>query len=152
MSGGADVIGEAAREHLKSFVQRIERLEEEKANIGADLKEVYAEAKSMGFDTKVLRKVISLRKMDRNDRAEMEAMLDLYLGAIGDEAPLLASAGIVAPRLLPGAIASETAARLVAAVSGQPETMFTDDHREAARKIAALLDGAGASRSSPAAA
>ena len=82
--GDTDVIGAAAREHLKSFVQRIERLEEEKASLGADLKEVYAEAKSMGFDTKILRKVISLRKMDRNDRAEMEALLDLYLGAIGD--------------------------------------------------------------------
>ena len=82
--GDADVLGSAAREHLKSFVQRIERLEEEKANIGAGLKEVYAEATSMGFDTKILRKVISLRKMDRNDRAEQEALLDLYLGAIGD--------------------------------------------------------------------
>jgi len=82
--GDTDVIGSAAREHLKSFVQRIERLEEEKANIGTDLKEVYAEAKSMGFDTKILRKVVSLRKMDSNDRAEMEALLDLYLGAIGE--------------------------------------------------------------------
>jgi uncharacterized protein (UPF0335 family) len=82
--GDVDVIGSAAREQLKAFVQRIERLEEEKASIGADLKEVYAEAKSMGFDTKVLRKVISLRKMDSNDRAEQEALLDLYLGAIGD--------------------------------------------------------------------
>lgn len=82
--GSVDVLGSAAREQLKSFVQRIERLEEEKANIGADLKEVYAEAKTMGYDTKVLRKVISLRKMDRNDRAEQEALLDLYLGAIGD--------------------------------------------------------------------
>ena len=82
--GDADVLGAAAREKLKSFVQRIERLEEEKANIGADLKEVYAEAKSMGFDTKILRKVISLRKMDHNDRAEQEALLDLYLGAIGE--------------------------------------------------------------------
>ncbi|MGD2133894.1 MAG: DUF2312 domain-containing protein [Maricaulaceae bacterium] len=82
--GSVDVLGAAAREQLKAFVQRIERLEEEKAAIGADLKEVYAEAKTMGYDTKVLRKVISLRKMDRNDRAEQEALLDLYLGAIGD--------------------------------------------------------------------
>ncbi len=83
-SDQSDVIGTAAREQLKSFVQRIERLEEEKQSLAADLKEVYAEAKSTGFDTKVLRKVISLRKMDRNDRAELEALLDLYLGAIGD--------------------------------------------------------------------
>jgi uncharacterized protein (UPF0335 family) len=82
--GDVDVIGGAAREKLKAFVDRIERLEEEKASLAADLKEVYGEAKSMGFDTKVLRKVISLRKMDRNDRAEQEALLDLYLGAIGD--------------------------------------------------------------------
>ncbi len=80
----SEVIGSAAREQLKSFVQRIERLEEEKQSLAADLKEVYAEAKSTGFDTKILRKVISLRKMDRNDRAEQEALLDLYLGAIGD--------------------------------------------------------------------
>jgi uncharacterized protein (UPF0335 family) len=80
----SDAIGTAAREQLKSFVQRIERLEEEKQSLQADLKEVYAEAKSTGFDTKVLRKVISLRKMDRNDRAEQEALLDLYLGALGD--------------------------------------------------------------------
>ncbi len=82
--GDADVIGAAAREQLKSLVQRIERLEEEKASLGADLKEVYQEAKAMGFDTKVLRKVISLRKMDRNERAEQEALLDLYFGALGD--------------------------------------------------------------------
>jgi uncharacterized protein (UPF0335 family) len=82
--GDVDVIGAAAREKLKSFVDRIERLEEEKASLAADLKEVYGEAKALGFDTKVLRKVISLRKMDRNDRAEQEALLDLYLGAIGD--------------------------------------------------------------------
>ena len=82
--GDVDVIGQAAREQLKAFVARIERLEEEKTSLGADLKEVYAEAKAMGFDTKVLRKVISLRKMDKNDRAEQEALLDLYLGAIGE--------------------------------------------------------------------
>jgi uncharacterized protein (UPF0335 family) len=82
--GDVDVIGSAARDQLKSLVQRIERLEEEKASLAADLKEVYGEAKAMGFDTKVLRKVISLRKMDRNERAEQEALLDLYFGAIGD--------------------------------------------------------------------
>ena len=83
-SGEADVMGTAAREQIKSFVARIERLEEEKATIAADIKEVYAEAKSTGFDTKVLRKVVSLRKMDRNERMEMEAILDLYLSAVGE--------------------------------------------------------------------
>lgn len=83
-SGESDVLGQAARERLKSFVARIERLEEEKAALAADVKEVYAEAKGEGYDTKVLRKVISLRKVDRNERAEQEAVLDLYLSAIGE--------------------------------------------------------------------
>lgn len=65
-------------------MQRIERLEEEKSGIGQDIKEVYSESKAMGFDTKILRKVISLRKLDANDRAEQEALLDLYMGAIDD--------------------------------------------------------------------
>lgn len=82
--GDVDVIGAAAREQLRSLVQRIERLEEEKQSLGADLKEVYSEAKAMGFDTKILRKVVSLRKMDKNERSEQEALLDLYLGALGD--------------------------------------------------------------------
>lgn len=80
----SDVLGTAARDHLIQFVARIERLEEEKQSLAADLKEVYSEVKAMGFDTKILRKVISLRKMDRNERAEQEAVLDLYLSAIGD--------------------------------------------------------------------
>lgn len=78
----SDAIGSAAREQLKAFVARIERLEEDKANVMADMKEVYAEAKSMGYDTKILRKVISLRKIDRNERQEAEALLELYLGAV----------------------------------------------------------------------
>ena len=80
----SDAIGAAAREQIKAFVARIERLEEEKAGIAADIKEVYAEAKAMGYDTKVLRKVISLRKQDRQERQEQEALLELYLGALGE--------------------------------------------------------------------
>ncbi|MAC89679.1 DUF2312 domain-containing protein [Maricaulis sp.] len=72
----------ATREQLKSFVARIERLEEDKANVMADLKEVYAELKSQGFDTKIMRKVIALRKIDRAERQETEALLDLYLGHV----------------------------------------------------------------------
>ena len=83
-SDQSDAIGAAAREQLKQFVARIERLEEEKASLMADIKEVYAEAKSFGYDTKVLRKVISLRKQDRNEREEQEALLELYLGAVGE--------------------------------------------------------------------
>ncbi len=79
-----DAIGGASREKLRQFVARIERLEEEKASLAADIKEVYAEAKSFAFDTKVLRKVISIRKQDRNEREEQEALLDLYLGVVGE--------------------------------------------------------------------
>ena len=72
-----------AKEQLRSIVDRIERLEEEKKSIADDIKDVYAEAKANGFDTKVLRKVVSLRKQDANERAEMEMVLDTYLHALG---------------------------------------------------------------------
>ena len=80
MSNATD---EVAQDQLRSFVERIERLEEEKKTIADDIKDVYAEAKGNGFDTKVLRKVISLRKQDAEERQEMEAILDLYLQALG---------------------------------------------------------------------
>jgi len=69
---------------LRSIVERIERLEEEKKTIADDIKEVYAEAKGNGFNVKILRKVIAIRKRDANERAEEEAILDLYLQALGD--------------------------------------------------------------------
>ena len=72
-----------ARDQLRAFVERIERLEEEKKTIADDIKEVYGEAKSMGYDTKVLRKVISIRKQDQTERLEQEAVLDTYLHALG---------------------------------------------------------------------
>jgi uncharacterized protein (UPF0335 family) len=72
-----------AKDQLKSIVERIERLEEEKQALADDIKEVYAEAKGNGFDTKVLRTVIRLRKQDSNERAEQEAVLDLYMHALG---------------------------------------------------------------------
>lgn len=71
-------------DQLKSIVQRIERLEEEKKTIADDIKEVYAEAKGNGYDVKVLRKVIALRKRDLNERQEEEAILELYLQAVGE--------------------------------------------------------------------
>ncbi len=80
----ADVGGIAA-ERLRSFVERIERLEEEKAALGADVREVYAEAKAVGFDVKIMRQVIRLRKMDHSDRQEQEHLLDLYKRAVGLE-------------------------------------------------------------------
>jgi uncharacterized protein (UPF0335 family) len=71
-----------AKDQLKSFVNRIERLEEERTALGADIREVYAEAKGTGFDTKIMRQVIRLRKLDKADFQEQEAMLDLYLSAM----------------------------------------------------------------------
>jgi uncharacterized protein (UPF0335 family) len=72
-----------AHGQLRTIVERIERLEEEKKTIAADIKEVYAEAKGNGFDTKILRKVISLRKKDVTERQEEESMIDVYLAALG---------------------------------------------------------------------
>jgi uncharacterized protein (UPF0335 family) len=72
-----------AKGQLKSLVERIEKLEEEKKAIAEDIKEVYAEAKGHGFDTKILRKVIGLRKKDTHEREEEAAVLDLYLHALG---------------------------------------------------------------------
>jgi uncharacterized protein (UPF0335 family) len=74
----------AGKEKLRSFIARIERLEADKAEVAADLKEVYAEAKGMGYDTKIMRQVIRIRKMDADDRREQETVLDLYLHALGD--------------------------------------------------------------------
>jgi len=69
--------------HLRAFIERIERLEEEKKALADDIKDVYAEAKGTGFDVKVLRKVIAIRKQDRDKRLEEETILDLYLAALG---------------------------------------------------------------------
>jgi len=82
-------VGGAASERLRSFVERIERLEEEKAALAADIREVYSEAKGTGFDVKVLRQLIRLRKMDASDRSEMEELLDVYKRALDmDGTPL----------------------------------------------------------------
>ncbi|SFI56576.1 DUF2312 domain-containing protein [Aerobium aerolatum] len=68
---------------LRAFIERIERLEEEKQTIADDIKEVFAEAKGTGFDTKAMRTIIRLRKKDRAEREEEEAMIDLYMSALG---------------------------------------------------------------------
>jgi len=72
-----------AKDHLKAFVERVERLEEEKKAIADDVRDVYAEAKSNGFDVKALRTVVKLRKQDVNERKEQEAILETYLHALG---------------------------------------------------------------------
>jgi len=79
----ADDTAGIAADRLRSFVERIERLEEEKAALSADVREIYAEAKSVGFDTKVLRQVIKLRKMEQADRQEQEQLLETYMSALG---------------------------------------------------------------------
>lgn len=75
---------EATREKLRQTVAKIERLEEEKKEVAEQIKEIYAEAKAFGFDTKALRQVIKLRKIDKADREEAEMMLETYLLALGE--------------------------------------------------------------------
>ncbi len=75
-------VGGVAKDRLKSFVDRIERLEEEKLALAGDIREVYSEAKGAGFDVRVMRQLIRLRKMDAKDRSEMEAVLDVYERAL----------------------------------------------------------------------
>lgn len=82
-AGEARDVGGVAGQRLRSFIERVENLEEEKAALMEDIKEVYAEAKGVGFDAKTMRKIISLRKMDTEKRRESEELLDLYKSAIG---------------------------------------------------------------------
>ena len=82
-SSSIDVMNAAAQTRLRTIIERIERLEEDKAAVATDIKEVFAEAKGEGYDVKVLRKVVRLRKQDKAKRLEEEALLDLYLSAIG---------------------------------------------------------------------
>ena len=81
--GAGAVQAGIARDQLRSIIERIERLEEEKQAIADDIKEVYAEAKGNGYDTKTLRAVVRIRKQDSAERQEQEALLDLYLAALG---------------------------------------------------------------------
>ena len=78
----ADIGGVSAGQ-LRSYIERIERLEEEKTALAADIREIYAEAKGNGFDAKTMRQIVRLRKLDTDDRREQEALLDLYRSALG---------------------------------------------------------------------
>lgn len=80
------VTGGVESTKLKSYIERVERLEEEKSGLAGDIRDVMAEAKSNGFDTKTMRQILKLRKMKSNDRAEAEYMLDLYKRALGMDA------------------------------------------------------------------
>lgn len=83
-SGADDILNQAAQGQLRSIIERIERLEQEKTEIAEQIKEVFGEAKGNGFDVKILRKVVRIRKQDRAKRLEEEAIIDLYLSATGD--------------------------------------------------------------------
>jgi len=78
-------MAEAADDRLRLLIERIERLEEEKKGIGDDVKDVYNEGKAVGYDTKIMRQIVRLRKMKPDDRREMEAVLELYKTALGVE-------------------------------------------------------------------
>jgi uncharacterized protein (UPF0335 family) len=75
--------GGIAADHLKSFIERIERLEEEKKALADDIRDVYSEAKATGFDAKVMRQIVKIRKMDKDDLDEHEALLETYMRALG---------------------------------------------------------------------
>ncbi|MBX2804522.1 MAG: DUF2312 domain-containing protein [Hyphomicrobiales bacterium] len=79
----AQALNGSAKDHLRAFIERIERLEEEKAALANDIKEVFAEAKSTGFDTKAIRAILKIRKQDDHERMEAEAVLATYLHALG---------------------------------------------------------------------
>jgi uncharacterized protein (UPF0335 family) len=78
-------VGGIAGERLRSIIERIERLEEDKKGIADDIKDIYAEAKGVGFETKIIRAIVRLRKMEKNDRQEQDALLELYKAALGME-------------------------------------------------------------------
>lgn len=82
----SDVSGVSSA-HLKSFIERIERLEEEKTAIGEQIRDVFAEAKGTGFDIKIIRQVLKIRKLEMQERLEQEELLDLYLTALGMTVP-----------------------------------------------------------------
>ena len=98
-----EATGTIARDQLRAFIERVERLEEEKANLMADSREVYAEAKGMGFDPKIMRKVVSLRKMDVEKRQEEDFVLDTYLNALG----MLEQSGVTPEEIQDAASAAE---------------------------------------------
>ena len=77
--------GNVAADQLRLFIERIERLEEEKKGISDDIRDVYAESKGQGYDAKIMRQIVRLRKMEAHDRAEMEAILETYKAALGIE-------------------------------------------------------------------
>jgi len=84
VDGGPDILNATAQGRLRTIIERLERLEEDKQAVMTDMKEVFAEAKGEGYDVKILRKVIRIRKQDKAKRQEEDAILDLYLSALGE--------------------------------------------------------------------
>ncbi|MBL8630373.1 MAG: DUF2312 domain-containing protein [Rhodospirillaceae bacterium] len=84
MPDGSNADQQVSAQRLKQFITRIEKLEEEKKAMAADIREVYSEAKSAGFDTKIMRQVIKIRGMDKADREEQESLIQVYLDAVGE--------------------------------------------------------------------
>lgn len=84
-SSAPSSVGGVSGDRLRQYLERIERLEEEKAGLAEDIRDVYAEAKSAGFETKIMRQIVKLRKMDHQKRQEQEELLELYKSAIGLE-------------------------------------------------------------------
>jgi uncharacterized protein (UPF0335 family) len=82
-------VGGIAADQLRSYIERIERLDEEKSALSQDMKEVFAEAKANGFDVKVMRQILKERKLDKDDRAEAETLLNLYRKALGMQPSML---------------------------------------------------------------
>ena len=80
---GHNKYGGVCANHLRMIIGRIEKLEEEKANLAMDIREVYAEAKGNGFDAKAIKQIVKIRKLNQNERIEQEAILDTYMGALG---------------------------------------------------------------------
>ncbi len=114
-----DVITGAAQTRLRTIIERVERLEEDKAAIMEDIKEVYAEAKGEGFDVKILRKIVTLRKKDKVKRQEEEAVMALYMEALGEQMPLPFSGG--------GVKQSPKVTMTVTAVLGEAADKALDD-------------------------
>jgi uncharacterized protein (UPF0335 family) len=75
--------GEIGAERLRSFIERVERLEEDRSNLNADIREVYSEAKSAGYDARTMRQIVRLRKLEPNERHEQEHLLEVYRNAVG---------------------------------------------------------------------
>ena len=138
----------AAQDQLRAFIERIERMEEEKKAIADDIREIYAEAKGNGFNTKVLRRIIALRKQDHAERMEEEALLDLYMAALGmqaapreDDEP----SGLRQALADLQSVADKNGSTLSMSVGGGPVVVIAEPRRRR-RRPPTIADGVGFER------